>query len=77
MEIQNFQNHLTPIANKAAILKTFKQHILPNGMSDCAETWWESLDRPGDSEVLKVFCSDIQDDCFCCHLGNLQTKSTP
>ena len=39
----------------AAILKVFKPHLLPNGKSDLAKTWWEALERHGDSELLKSF----------------------
>ena len=45
MEIQNCWNRSVPIskmAAKAAILKFFKRHLLPNHKWDWAETWWEA-----------------------------------
>ena len=34
---------------------------LPNLQSDWAKTWWEVLEQQRDSELLKLFCSIIQD----------------
>ena len=45
----------------AAILKFFKRHLLPNRRLDWAKTWWEALELHRDSELLKLFCSNIQD----------------
>ena len=45
----------------AAIFKLFKRHILSNGNSDWADTWWEISGRHGDSELLKSIRSH-------CHL---------
>ena len=62
--IQNCWNCSGPIsemAPKVAILKIFKPHLLPNGRSDCAKTWWEALGWHEDSELLKTFCYDIHD----------------
>ena len=68
---------MSKMAAMAAILKFFKRHLLQNRKSDCAETWWEALVRCRDSELLKLFSSDIQDG----HHGNrpeiLQTTSSP
>ena len=43
------------MAAKVAILKIFKPHLLPNGKSDWAETWWEELGRHGEPEMLNHF----------------------
>ena len=48
------------MATMAAILKFFKLHLLPNRKSPWAETEMGGIIR--DSELLKSFCSDIQDD---------------
>ena len=61
----------------AAILKTFKPHLLPNPKSDWAQTWLEAFGSHGDSELLKSFCSHIQDGHDGGHLENLQTASPP
>ena len=57
------------MAPKVAILKIFKPRLLPNGKSDWAKTWSETLGRHGDLELLKWFCYDIHDGC---HLEDLQ-----
>ena len=49
------------MAAVAAILKFFKQRLLENHKLDWAETLWEALEQHRDSELLKLFCSDIQD----------------
>ena len=59
IEIQNCWNCSNPIsemAPKVAILKIFKLHLLPDGKSDWAKTWWEAFGWHGDSELLKTFC---------------------
>ena len=66
MEIQNWWSCSVPVsklATMAAILKkkTSKPHLLPNGKSDWAESWWEALGRYGDSALLKSFRPDIHD----------------
>ena len=38
----------------AAILKFFKQHLLPNHKSDWVKTWLEASKRHRDSELLKL-----------------------
>ena len=60
-----------------AILKFFKRHLIPNNKSDWAETWWEALESYRDSELLKSFCSRIQDGRHGGHLEILQTTSPP
>ena len=42
------------------IMKISKQHLLLNGNSDWAKTWWEGLGQHGDLELIKLFCYDIQ-----------------
>ena len=49
------------MAAMAAILKFFKQHLLPNPKSDWAETWWAASQWYRDSKLLKLFHSDIQE----------------
>ena len=58
-EIQNCWNSAIPVS-KMAILKFFKQHLLSNPKSDWAETWWEASQWHRFSELLKLFCSEIQ-----------------
>ena len=81
MKIQNCLKRFVPIVKITAIpaiQKIFNPHLLPNVKSDCTLTWWETLGRHGDSELLKSFCSDIQYGRLGCgHLENLQTVSTP
>ena len=60
-----------------AILKIFEPHLLLNGKSECAKTWWEALDRHGDSEWLKSFYYDIQDGRHRGQPENLQMLSVP
>ena len=43
------------MAPKVAILKSFKPHLLLNGKSDLAKTWWEALGWHGNSELLKWY----------------------
>ena len=45
----------------AAILKFFKLHLLPNHKLDWAKTWREAWECYRDSELLKLFHSDIHD----------------
>ena len=54
------------------ILKISKPHLLPNGKSDWAETWWEALRRHGDSKLLKPFCYYIHDGRHSSHHEGLQ-----
>ena len=63
------------MAARVAILKIFKPLLLLNGELDRAKTWWEALERHGDSELLKSFCYDIQDGRHGGHLENLQLLS--
>ena len=58
----------------AAILKILKSHLLRNGKSNSAWTWWKALESYEDSEVLQSFCSNIQDGGY---LEILQTMSPP
>ena len=51
---------ISKMAAMVASLKILKQHLYPKGNSDYAETWWEALGRHGDSELLNLFHSDIQ-----------------
>ena len=63
-----------------AILKILKRHLLTNSTntnSGRAETWWEALGRCGDSELLNLFHSDIQDGRHGGHFEILQTSSPP
>ena len=46
----------------SAILKVFNCYLLPNRELDGAETWWKALGQHGYLELLKWFCSAIQDD---------------
>ena len=46
--------------------------LLQDRKSDCAKNWWEALQWHRDSELLKSFCSDIQDGCHRGHLEILQ-----
>ena len=73
--IQNCYNHsilISRMATVVTILKLFKRHLLKNCKLDWAETWWEASERHRDSELLKLFCSSIQDGCHEGHLENLQ-----
>ena len=54
-------------------LKILTGHLLRKGNLDYAETWWEALGRHGDSELLNLFHSDIQDG----HLEILQRTLPP
>ena len=54
---------MSKMATMVAVLKILKRHLLPNGKSDWAETWWEALGRHGDAELLNSFHSDICDGC--------------
>ena len=54
-----------------AVLKILKPHLLLNGMSDCAKTWWEVLGRHGDSDLLKTFCYNILGGHHSSHLEDL------
>ena len=58
----------------AAILKFFKQHLLPNRKLDWAKTWWEALEQHRDSELLKSLRLAIQNGCLG---GHLETASAP
>ena len=51
-----------------AIMKFIKQHLLLNPKSHWAETWWEASQWHRDSELLKLFHSDIQDGRLGCHI---------
>ena len=55
----------------------FKPHLLPNSESDWAETWWEESQWHRDSELLKLFHSDIQFGRHGGHIEILQTTSPP
>ena len=46
IEVQNHYNLsilISKIVAMVAILKIFRPRLLPNGKSDCAQTWWETL----------------------------------
>ena len=58
-----------------AILKVFSCYLLQNHKLDGAETWWKALGQHGYLELLKWFCSDIQDGHHGNHLENLQITS--
>ena len=62
------------MAAMSTILKIFK-YLLPDRKLDWVETWWEALEQHRDSELLKSFHSDIQDDHHDGHFENLQTAS--
>ena len=64
------------MAAVAAILKFYNQHLL-NRKLDLAETWWEASEWHRDSELLKLFCSAIQNGHHGDHLENLETLSAP
>ena len=51
--------------------------VIPNNKSDWAETWWEALESYKDLELLKSFCSHIQDGRPGGHLEIPQTTSPP
>ena len=51
--------------------------IKQNSKSDWGQTWWEALGPQEDLELLKSFCSDIQDGCHVSHFENLQTTFPP
>ena len=75
IEMQNCWNPCIPISNivpKVAILTIFKPHLLPNGKSDWAKTWWEALGLYRDSALLKPFCYDIHEGFHSSHLEDLQ-----
>ena len=65
------------MATMAAILKFFKQHLLPNRKLDWPETWWEALAWHRDSELLKSFLLSIQNGRLGGYLENLETTSAP
>ena len=44
-------------------------------MSDWAKTWWEASECHRDYELLKLFCSDIQDGRHVGHLESVQITS--
>ena len=46
------------MATIVAILKFFKKHLLPN-----CKSLWEASELHRDSELLKLFHSDIQEGC--------------
>ena len=78
-EIQNYS--MVPFRNRRGLpwrpsWIVFKYHF-PNLKSDRAETWWETLGRHEDSELLKSFRSDIQVGRHGGHLEILQTTSPP
>ena len=82
MSVSNFshfrhlhQNHIHG-GPMAAILQVFNCYLLPNRKSDGAETW-NNMGQHGDLELLKWFCSDIQDGHHGSHLENLQITSAP
>ena len=58
-----------------AILKVFNCYLLQHSKSDGAETWWKASRQHRDIELLKWFCSDIQDDHHGSHLETLQIPS--
>ena len=47
------------LAAMVAILKIFNCYLLPNHMSNGAETWRKALGQHGNLELLKWFSSDI------------------
>ena len=49
------------MAAMVASLKILKRYLLQKRNSDEAETWWEALGRHGDSKLLNLFHSNIQD----------------
>ena len=60
----------------SAILKIFKPCLLqPSWKLDGAETWRKASGQHGDLELLKWFCSDVQDGYHGSHLENLQITS--
>ena len=65
------------LAAMAAILKVFSCYLLLNSKSDGVETWWKAFGQHGDLELLKWFCSGIQDGHHGSHLENLQITSAP
>ena len=70
--------HSVPaFSSKSAGIKILERHLLLDQWSDGAETWWEALWLHGDSELLKLFRSDIQDGCYDGHLEILQSTSPP
>ena len=69
---QHDGRHWSDIEIQVAILKIFKPHLLQNGKSDWAKTWWDALGQHGDSELLKPFCYGIHDGRHSSHLEDLQ-----
>ena len=65
------------MAAMTAILKVFNCYLPPKCKWDGAETWWKAFGQHGDLELLKLFCSDIQDGHQGSHLENLQSTSAP
>ena len=74
VEIQNCKIcsiQISKMVTMVAILKILKRH-LPNHKLDWAETWWEASEQRRDSELLKWFCSNIQDGHHGGHLKNFK-----
>ena len=74
IEIQkcwNCSGLISEMAPKVGILKIFKPHLLPNGKSDWAKTWWDAFGQQGNSELLKTFCYDIHDGRHSSHFEDL------
>ena len=44
-----------------AVLKVLSCYLLSKHKSDGAETWWKASGQHGELELLKWFCSGIQD----------------
>ena len=63
---------ISKMAATAAFLKFFKRYLLQNHKSHCTETLWEASERHRDSELLRLFRSNIQGG----HLEILQTTKT-
>ena len=52
-------------------------NISSQTLLDWAEMWWEAQDRHGNSKLLKLFWSNIQDGLHSGHLENLQITPVP
>ena len=63
------------MAAMAPILKFLKRHLLPNRKSDWAKTLWEASERHRDSELLKLFRSDLQADLSSNSSNDISSKA--
>ena len=72
-ELLKLFRQIFKMATTVAILKFFKLYLLQNHKSDCVKTLWEALERHRDSELLRLFRSDIHGG----HLEILQLTSPP